>query len=226
MIERMTDRAREALAAAHAAAGECGHGAVQAPHLVLGILANPQTKGGQALHHAGLTYAAVLDAVGGMYERPADGSGVESFGHEVGMLLRGAAREARTRDEQLVGTAHLALACTRDDGVTSIGPIVAGRERVIRATALGLLERAARLEARLTATEGAVPARLDAASMEELLLESPELLKTAKVVELLLALPQLGRVRVGTILARCAIAPGRTLGSLSLHQREELRRAL
>ena len=226
MIERMTDRAREALAAAHAAAGECGHGAVQAPHLVLGILANPQTKGGQALHHAGLRYAGVLDVVGEMYERGPDGCAVESFGHEAGMLLRGAAREARARDEQLVGTAHLALACTRDNGVTSIGPIVAGRERVIRATALGLLERAARLEAQLAAREGGVHARLDAASLEELLLEPPELLKTAKVMELLLALPQLGRVRVGSILAQCAIPPGRTLGSLTLRQREELRRAI
>ena len=55
-----------------------------------------------------------------------------------------------------------------------------------------------------------------------LLLEPPEFLLTAKVSDLLLAVPKYGRVKVNRILAQCRISPSKTIGGLSGRQRAEL----
>ena len=191
----MTDRAREALAAAQVAAAACGHASIDAPHVVLGILADPRTKGAQALRHGGLTYDGVLDVVAQTSARRPDGLDTsQPLGHEAGMLLRGAQREARALNQEFVGTAHLALACTRRDGVTSIGPIVSGCERRIRDAAIGLIERAARHAASLGVRDRD-PLR-GTAPMEELLLDPPDFPRNAKVFDRLVGLPRVGRVRV------------------------------
>ena len=208
LIARMTDRAREVLTAAQLATGECAHASLQAPHVVLGILADPRTEGAQALQHGGLTYRDVLEVVSGMYERrPEAGDALRPVCHETGMLLRGAQREARALEHESIGTAHLALACTRDDGVTSIGPIVAGRQRIIRSAALGLLTRAERLAAASVAAQGHSVDAPGQASMQELLFDPPDHLRSAKVVDLLVSVPRVGGVRVARLLAQCAISP-------------------
>ena len=56
----------------------------------------------------------------------------------------------------------------------------------------------------------------------ELLLEPPEFLETAKVFDLLLAVPKYGRVKVNKILTQCRISPSKTIGGLSERQRREL----
>jgi hypothetical protein len=58
--------------------------------------------------------------------------------------------------------------------------------------------------------------------IHELLLEPPEYLLTAKVFDLLLAVPKYGRVKVNKILSQCRISPSKTLGGLSERQRDEL----
>src|ERR1700689_13945 len=58
--------------------------------------------------------------------------------------------------------------------------------------------------------------------IHELLLEPPEYLQTAKVFDLLLAVPKYGRVKVNKILSQCRISPSKTLGGLSERQRGEL----
>jgi hypothetical protein len=58
--------------------------------------------------------------------------------------------------------------------------------------------------------------------IHELLLDPPEYLQTAKVFELLLAVPKYGRVKVNKILGQCRISPSKTLGGLSERQRGEL----
>ena len=58
--------------------------------------------------------------------------------------------------------------------------------------------------------------------IEELLLAPPAYLETAKVFDLLLAVPKYGRVKVNKILAHCRIAPSKTIGGLSERQRSEL----
>jgi hypothetical protein len=55
-----------------------------------------------------------------------------------------------------------------------------------------------------------------------LLLAPPEYLQTAKVFDLLLAVPKYGRVKVNKILSQCRISPSKTLGGLSERQRGEL----
>jgi hypothetical protein len=59
-------------------------------------------------------------------------------------------------------------------------------------------------------------------SIGELLLNPPEWLQTAKVFDLLLAVPKYGRVKVNKILSQCRISPSKTLGGLSERQRNEL----
>src|ERR1700685_4408752 len=58
--------------------------------------------------------------------------------------------------------------------------------------------------------------------IHELLLEPPDYLETAKVVDLLLAVPKYGRVKVNKVLSQCRISPSKTLGGLSERQRGEL----
>ena len=58
--------------------------------------------------------------------------------------------------------------------------------------------------------------------IHELLLRPPEYLETAKVFDLLLAVPKYGRVKVNKILSQCKISPSKTVGGLSQRQRAEL----
>jgi hypothetical protein len=60
------------------------------------------------------------------------------------------------------------------------------------------------------------------ASIHDLLLEPPEFLETAKVFDLLLAVPKYGRVKVNKVLQLCRISPSKTIGGLSPRQRTEL----
>jgi hypothetical protein len=59
-------------------------------------------------------------------------------------------------------------------------------------------------------------------SIHTLLLNPPEYVETAKVFDMLLAVPKYGRVKVNKILAHCRISPSKTIGGLSERQRSEL----
>src|SRR3954471_21506654 len=59
-------------------------------------------------------------------------------------------------------------------------------------------------------------------SIHSLLLNPPEYLETAKVFDMLLAVPKYGRVKVNKILTACRISPSKTIGGLSERQRTEL----
>jgi hypothetical protein len=59
-------------------------------------------------------------------------------------------------------------------------------------------------------------------AIEELLLDPPAFVLTAKVADLLLALPKYGPVKVDKLLRRCRIAPAKTIGGLSPRQCNEL----
>ncbi len=58
--------------------------------------------------------------------------------------------------------------------------------------------------------------------IHELLKNPPEYVETAKVFDLLLAVPKYGRVKVNKILSTCRISPSKTIGGLSERQRNEL----
>jgi len=59
-------------------------------------------------------------------------------------------------------------------------------------------------------------------SIHGLLRNPPEYLETAKVFDMLLAVPNYGRVKVNKILVHCRISPSKTIGGLSERQRSEL----
>jgi|SRR5579884_3839919 S13-like H2TH domain len=59
-------------------------------------------------------------------------------------------------------------------------------------------------------------------NIHSLLLSPPDYLQTAKVFDLLLAVPKYGRVKVNRILTQCRISPSKTIGGLSERQRGEL----
>jgi hypothetical protein len=60
------------------------------------------------------------------------------------------------------------------------------------------------------------------ASIERLLGDPPEWLETAKVFDMLLAVPKYGRVKANKVLTQCRISPSKTFGGLSERQRTEL----
>lgn len=62
--------------------------------------------------------------------------------------------------------------------------------------------------------------------VHELLLHPPECLGTAKVFDLLLAVPKCGRVKAGKVLKACSISPSKSVGGLSPRQRADLARVL
>src|SRR3954464_838128 len=60
------------------------------------------------------------------------------------------------------------------------------------------------------------------ASIHLLLMEPPDFIETAKVFDMLLAVPAYGRVKVDKVLRSCRISASKTVGGLSERQRAEL----
>ena len=60
------------------------------------------------------------------------------------------------------------------------------------------------------------------ANIHALLLDPPDYVMTAKVFDMLLAVPKYGRVKANRILNQCRISPSKTIGGLSERQRAEL----
>src|SRR3954454_8944552 len=59
-------------------------------------------------------------------------------------------------------------------------------------------------------------------SIHTLLLDPPDWIETAKVLDMLLAVPKYGRVKANKVLNVCRISPSKTIGGLSQRQRAEL----
>ncbi|HVG88044.1 MAG: integration host factor, actinobacterial type [Gaiellales bacterium] len=59
-------------------------------------------------------------------------------------------------------------------------------------------------------------------TFDQILLDPPAYLLTAKVYDMLMAVPRLGRVRAAKLLAQCRISQSKTVGGLSERQRAEL----
>ncbi len=59
-------------------------------------------------------------------------------------------------------------------------------------------------------------------SIETILLEPPEWVETAKVFDMLMAVPKFGRVKAARLLNQCRISQSKTVGGLSERQRTEL----
>jgi hypothetical protein len=60
------------------------------------------------------------------------------------------------------------------------------------------------------------------ASIEQILLDPPDYVSTAKVFDMLMAVPKFGRVKAARLLNQCRISQSKTVGGLSERQRAEL----
>lgn len=58
--------------------------------------------------------------------------------------------------------------------------------------------------------------------IDQLLADPPEYIKTAKVIDVLLAVPNCGKVKSAKVLNHCRISPNKTVSGLSDRQRGEL----
>lgn len=135
MLERMSERSRQVVVDAQAVARRLAHDSIDAPHLLLGILAADST-GARALSEAGLYYDDVLSRVQLMYERRWGDERQLPFGTDAKKLLELSVREAVNNKHALIEPAHFALACSHGDQLPSLERFVGGRELVIRNAAL------------------------------------------------------------------------------------------
>jgi hypothetical protein len=60
------------------------------------------------------------------------------------------------------------------------------------------------------------------ARIEDVLNDPPEFVSTAKVIDILMAVPKFGRVKAARFLNTCRISQSKTVGGLSERQRAEL----
>lgn len=58
--------------------------------------------------------------------------------------------------------------------------------------------------------------------IEQLLLDPPDYVLSAKAFDMIVAVPKYGRVKANKILTQCRISPSKTIGGLSERQRAEL----
>ncbi len=56
----------------------------------------------------------------------------------------------------------------------------------------------------------------------DVLVDPPVCVQTAKVLDLLLAVPKYGRVKANRLLERCRVSPAKTVNGLTPRQRKEL----
>ena len=64
--------------------------------------------------------------------------------------------------------------------------------------------------------------KLGRASIEQILNDPPEFVSTAKVFDMLMAVPKFGRVKAARFLNTCRISQSKRVGGLSERQRAEL----
>lgn len=238
MIERFTREARQVVAEAQVAARHCGHDRIDAPHLLLGILGDEDGAGCRALRGCGLRHEELACVVRDMYEPGGEQVAPLPFSAEAQTLLEIAAREAARLGHRAIGTAHLALACSRSRELPSIAPFVAGHEQSIgdaaRVIAARLQQPADKpqethMEAlrRVNETRSQrVAIRRDLAAgrvaIGALLADLPACLRLVTFEELLPWLSRDGRIRLGFVLHQAGIDTATSLGEVSEHQRDEL----
>ena len=58
--------------------------------------------------------------------------------------------------------------------------------------------------------------------IDQILSDPPEYVSTAKVIDILMAVPKFGRVKAARFLNQCRISQSKTVGGLSDRQRAEL----
>lgn len=223
MLERLTDRALQAVVDAREVAGRARHSSVDAPHLLMGILSSQDSRGCAVLRGGGVRYDDVRAMLDRVYECVEDQpKGPLALTSQAKKLLELSRDEARRERRALVDTVDLALACSRVEFLPSIEPFIAGRADAVRRAAFSApaLQRANAI--RTSRAQLKRDLATGRCAIDTALLYPPEYIGTAKVFDILLALPRFGRVEVSKVLMQCGIATTRTIAGLSQRQRDEL----
>ena len=104
-------------------------------------------------------------------------------------------------------------------GESRTKPVVSAPERSL-VQRMDALERANEIRTRRAQLKRDLKA--GRVTVYDVLLEPPSFVETAKVFDMLLAVPKYGRVKVNKVLVSCRISPSKTIGGLSQRQRTEL----
>jgi ATP-dependent Clp protease ATP-binding subunit ClpC len=142
MFERFTDAARRAVVSSNEAARELQHDYIGTEHLLLGLLARPDTLASRALEALGISVDSVrrmvVDRVG-LGVKPS--AGHIPFTPHMKAALEHSLIEAFGLQHSNVGTEHLLLALLREP--YALGTLIlaeqAGQLSKVRATVLSLL---------------------------------------------------------------------------------------
>ncbi len=102
---------------------------------------------------------------------------------------------------------------------TPTKPSVAAPERSL-VQRMEALERANQIRTRRAQLKKDLKA--GSVQIEEILSTPPQYVETAKVVDILMAVPKFGRVKAARFLNQCRISQSKTVGGLSERQRTEL----
>lgn len=115
MLERFSERARDAIDWARREARALGHEHIGGEHILLGLLRERQGIAGRALEAVGVT---LEQARAGVLERVPGGNpaltGQHAFTPRAKRIFERALREALTRGHNLIGTEHILLALVRE----------------------------------------------------------------------------------------------------------------
>jgi hypothetical protein len=115
-FRRFTERARQVVVHAQEAARRLGHNYIGTEHVLLGILAEPESIGAKALEVMGVTgdsvEAAVLEMIGRGNETVA---GHIPFTPRAKKVLELSLREAIALGHNYIGTEHMLLGLTREE---------------------------------------------------------------------------------------------------------------
>ncbi|WP_405160293.1 ATP-dependent Clp protease ATP-binding subunit [Nocardia sp. NBC_01499] len=118
---RYTDRARSVIVAAQEAARACENAAIGTPHLVLGLLAEPNGIGVKEILTSGITLEAVRDAATAALPARSDNiPALIPFDPEAKKVLELTFREALRLGHNYVGTEHILLALLEQENGTGL----------------------------------------------------------------------------------------------------------
>lgn len=145
MFERFTGKARNVVVGAQEAARSLQHSYIGTEHILLGLLAVPDSVGARALRQLGFTTevvrADVEKMIGPGKDTPPPGKHIP-FTPRAKKVLELSLREALQLDHNYIGTEHIVLGLVREgDGVAA--KIMAAHVedlRTIRATVLSVLK--------------------------------------------------------------------------------------
>jgi len=147
MFERFTQPARDVVVQAQEEARRLGHDHIGTEHLLLALLARPETTGGRALTSMGVQAAAVRAAITARVPSAGESpSGHIPFTPRAKKVLELSLREALALGDNHIGTEHIVLGLVRE------GEGLAAQVLVAEGVQLAALRESAR-HARAAATE-------------------------------------------------------------------------